>query len=178
MFSIDFADLPSPVRRISFGVLAALTLAHGALAQSGYQQKNLISDGSVPAARTDANLINPWGLSIGQDFWIDSPGSGLSLVTDASGNASFNVAVPAANGSPKGSPAGTVFNPDTNAFTIPQQGSATFLFGTLDGTIAAWNASTPSAVTVANNSSKQAVYTDIVIDKLIYLTVNTGLLPT
>ena len=154
-----------PLRRLALtAALFAVSIA--ARAQTGYVQTNLISDGSVPAAHTDPNLINPWGLSIGKDFWIDSPGSGLSLVTDAKGNASFNVAVPpAVTSSPHGSPAGTVFNPDTNAFTIPSAGSATFLFGTLDGTIAAWNASTPAAVTVANNSASKASYTDIAIDK-------------
>ncbi|ADV82528.1 TIGR03118 family protein [Terriglobus saanensis] len=133
--------------------------------QSTYLQTNLISDGFVPAAHIDSNLKNPWGLSIGQDFWTDSPGSGLSIVTDATGTPSFDVTVPAASGTGPGTPAGTVFNSDTTAFTIPLKGSATFLFGTLDGTIAAWNASTPTAVTVVNNSAAKAVYTDIVVDK-------------
>lgn len=138
-----------------------------AIAQTtSYVQTNLISDGAVTAAHTDPNLINPWGLSIGTDFWIDSPGSGLSLVTDASGNSTFDVTIPpAASTSPHGSPSGTVFNSDATVFAIPNSGSAQFLFATLDGTIAAWNASTPEAVTVVNNSSAKAAYTDIVVDK-------------
>ncbi len=134
-------------------------------AQTGYVQTNLISDGSVAAAHTDPNLINPWGLSIGKDLWIDSPGSGLSLVTDAQGAPSFNVAVPAGSTSaPHGSPAGTVFNGDSKSFVLPSGAAAIFLFGTLDGTIAGWNPSAPAAVTVVNNSGNKAAYTDIAID--------------
>lgn len=158
-------NIPRLLCRLSL-LTTLVAVSAAAKAQTGYVQSNLISDGSVPAAHTDPNLINPWGLSIGKDFWINSPGSGLSLVTDAKGNPSFNVSVPPAQTSaPHGTPAGTVFNPDTTAFIIPSAGSATFLFSTLDGTIAAWNASTPSAVTVANNSANKASYTDIAIDK-------------
>jgi opacity protein-like surface antigen len=72
---------------------------------SAYVQTNIISDGAVPAAQMDPTLINPWGVSIGPQFWIDSPGSGFSLVDDASGNKSFAVAVPPANStSPHGTP--------------------------------------------------------------------------
>jgi uncharacterized protein (TIGR03118 family) len=131
---------------------------------SAYVQTNIISDGAVPAAATDPTLINPWGISVGPQFWIDSPGSGLSLVEDASGNKAFAVTVPAGQStSTHGTPAGTVYNTDTALF--PVAGSyAQFLFGTLDGTIAAWNASTPQAVTVVNNSASGASYTDIAVD--------------
>lgn len=132
---------------------------------STYVQTNIVSDGAVSALVTDSTLINPWGISIGPQFWIDSPGSGFSLVEDAQGDKAFAVAVPPANSSSAhGSPAGTVYNSDSTLFPITG-GYAQFLFGTLDGTIAAWNSSTPQAVTVVNNSSKSASYTDIVIDK-------------
>jgi uncharacterized protein (TIGR03118 family) len=138
----------------------------GAAAQTNaYVQTNIVSDGAVPALQTDSTLVNPWGVSVGPQFWIDSPGSGLSLVEDASGNKAFAVTVPPAQStSPHGTPAGTVYNTDTTIF--PVAGSyAQFLFGTLDGTIAAWNASTPQAVTVVNNSASGAAYTDIAVDK-------------
>ncbi len=78
---------------------------------------------------------------------------------------SFAVSIPpAASSSAHGSPAGTVFNSDSGIFNIPNNTSAVFLFGTLDGTIAAWNANTPEAVTVVNNSSAHASYTDIALD--------------
>ena len=147
--------------------LAALLLPAGALAQSGsYTQTNIVSDGSVPAQKTDPTLINPWGVSIGPAFWIDTAGTGFSLVDDASGNKQFSVTIPPAVATEKnGSPAGTVFNADSTAFNIPGSGSAQFIFGNLDGSIAAWNQSTPQPVTVVNNSSKKAVYTDIAVVK-------------
>jgi uncharacterized protein (TIGR03118 family) len=131
---------------------------------STYTQTNIVSDGAVAAAQTDPTLINPWGVSIGPQFWIDSPGSGFSLADDANGTKAFAVAVPPAKStSPHGSPAGTVYNANAALFPITG-GSAQFLFGTLDGTIAAWNNSTPQAVTVINNSSTGAAYTGIAID--------------
>ena len=147
---------------------ATLLLPAATFAQStsGYVQKNIISDGSVPALATDPTLINPWGVSIGTAFWIDTAGTGFSLVDDASGNKAFAVSIPPATTTePHGVPAGTVFNSDTSLFNIPGSGSANFLFGNLDGSIAAWNTSTPQAVTVINNSSAHAVYTDIAVAK-------------
>jgi len=85
-------------------------------------------------------------------------------VDDASGNKSFAVAVPPANStSPHGTPAGTIYNANPALFPITG-GYAQFLFGTLDGTIAAWNPNTPEAVTVINNSTQGASYTDIAVD--------------
>jgi len=156
-------------RKMALGKFLPIAVAGvvsiGAAAQnSSYVQTNLISDGVVPANQTNPNLINPWGISLGTDFWIDAAGSGLSLVTDANGNSAFNVTVPAASAtSAHGSPAGTVFNSNASLFMIPNNGSASFLFGTLDGTIAAWSTSTPEAVTVVNNSAAKASYTDIAL---------------
>jgi uncharacterized protein (TIGR03118 family) len=157
----------SSFRACILAACAILLLPLNSFAQtSAYVQTNLISDGAVPAKQTDPTLINPWGVSIGTDWWIDSPGSGFSLVEDNSFNKSFAVAVPgAASAQAHGSPAGTVFNSDSTLFNIPGNGSALFLFGNLDGSIAAWNASTPEAVTVVNNSTAKAVYTDIALDK-------------
>jgi uncharacterized protein (TIGR03118 family) len=155
--------------RIASSLAAFSTLLSpvAALAQtSAYVQKNIISDGSVPAEKTDPTLINPWGVSIGPDFWINTAGTGFSLVEDASGNKSFAVTIPpASSAEPHGVPAGTVFNSDTSIFNIPGNGPANFLFGNLDGSIAAWNTSTPQAVTVVNNSSAKASYTDIAVAK-------------
>ncbi len=149
------------------GAFAAFLLPSTMLAQSGsYAQTNIVSDGSVPAQKTDPTLINPWGVSIGPAFWIDTAGTGFSLVDDASGNKQFSVTIPPAVATEKnGSPAGTVFNADPSVFTIPGSGSAQFIFGNLDGSIAAWNTTTAQPVTVVNNSSAKAVYTDIAVVK-------------
>ena len=65
-------------------------LAHGQ-ASNSYSQTNLVSDGTVKAQQTDPNLLNPWGIAIGQQtpFWINTAGSGLSAVYDSGGNKQF-----------------------------------------------------------------------------------------
>jgi uncharacterized protein (TIGR03118 family) len=150
------------------------TLSIGALAQtsSTYVQTNIISDGgpgSVPALVTDPTLINPWGVSVGPAIWIDKAGSGSVAVNTAAGALAVpslpSVTIPAAaSTSAKGSPSGVVFNSTGTGFNLPGSTPALFLFGTLDGTIAAWNAASgEQAVTVVNNSTK-ASYTDIALN--------------
>ena len=153
------------------GALSGI-LSIGALAQtsSTYVQTNIISDGATAQALvTDPTLINPWGVSVGPAIWIDKAGSGSVAIDTAAGA----IAVPslpsvtilaAASTSANGSPSGTVYNGNSAIFDIPGSTSALFLFGTLDGTIAAWNVSSGTqAVTVVNNSAK-ASYTDIALD--------------
>ena len=155
-------------------VLVALTgvLSIGALAQtsSTYVQTNIISDGAtVKATVTDPTLINPWGVSVGPAIWIDKAGSGSVAVDTLAGATAVpllpSVTIPAAAPAPaQGSPSGTVYNSNNAIFDIPGSTSALFLFGTLDGTIAAWNVNSGTqAVTVVNNSAK-ASYTDIALD--------------
>src|SRR3984885_10011432 len=148
------------------------TLSIGALAQTGstYVQTNIISDGAtVPALVTDPTLINPWGVSVGPAIWIDKAGSGSVAIDTAAGAIAVpslpSVTIPAASSmSAHGSPSGTVYNSNSGIFNIPGSTSALFLFGTLDGTIAAWNVSSGTqAGTVVNNSAK-ASYTDIALN--------------
>ena len=154
-------------RRIQHLVFLAMlpSLAH-AQAVNSYTQSNLISDGSVQAQQTDSQLINPWGVAIGQEtpFWINTTGTGLSEVYDAGANKQFVVTIPAASATAKtGSPAGIVFNSSTTDFALPQGAAAFFIFDALDGTISAWNPSVTNAVVVADNSASGAVYTGIAI---------------
>jgi uncharacterized protein (TIGR03118 family) len=154
-------------RRIQRLVLLAFlsSLAH-AQAANNYTQSNLISDGSVKAQQTDTQLINPWGVAIGQQtpFWINTSGTGLSEVYDAGANKQFSVTIPAAGGIGKtGYPTGIVFNPSTTDFALPQGAAAFFIFDALDGTISAWNPNATNAVMVANNSASGAVYTGLAI---------------
>ena len=153
------------------GALSGI-LAIGALAQtsSTYVQTNIISDGATAQALvTDPTLINPWGVSVGPAIWIDKAGSGSVAIDTAAGAIAVpslpSVTIPAAaSTSAHGSPSGTVYNSNSGIFDIPGSTSAMFLFGTLDGTIAAWNVSSGTqAVTVVDNSAK-ASYTDIALD--------------
>jgi uncharacterized protein (TIGR03118 family) len=154
-------------RRLQRLVLLAFlpSLAHAQAANS-YTQSDLISDGSVKAQQTDTQLINPWGVAIGQQtpFWINTAGTGLSEVYDAGANEQFVVTIPAAGGSGKtGSPTGIVFNSSTTDFALPQGSAAFFIFDALDGTISAWNPSVTNAAVVADNSASGAVYTGLAI---------------
>lgn len=154
-------------RRIQRLVLLAFlpSLAHAQTANS-YTQSNLISDGSVKAQQTDTQLINTWGVAIGQQtpFWINTAGTGLSEVYDAGAHKQFVVTIPAAGGSGKvASPTGIVFNPSTTDFALPQGSAALFVFDALDGTISAWNPNVTNAVLVINNSASGTVYTGLAI---------------
>src|SRR5436190_1184209 len=55
--------------------------------QSGYSQVNLVSDGGYSASRTDANLVNAWGIAIGPTgaFWISANHTGKTTVYDRNG---------------------------------------------------------------------------------------------
>lgn len=143
-------------------VLGSLLVQPGSAQTSGYQQTNLVSDGTVSATTTDPALINPWGIAIGQQtpFWVNEAGSGASAVYDASGTKQFVVGLPPkAGGTSPSRPTGIVFNTPGTGFSLPGSSSATFIFVTLDGTVAGWNANTPNAITAVDNSASGAVYT-------------------
>src|ERR1700728_2372062 len=135
----------NPIARTAFLAVCSAMLSVTALAQttSTYMQTNIISDGSVPAAVTDPTLINPWGVSVGPAIWIDKAGSGSVAVDSAAGALVIpSVTIPAGSSeAAHGSPSGTVYNSAGTGFNLPGSTSALFLFGTLDGTIASWNAS-------------------------------------
>jgi uncharacterized protein (TIGR03118 family) len=146
---------------------AALLLLPAALSGSSieFAQTNLVSDGAVPAAFTDPDLKNPWGISFGPTtpFWVSDNGTGLSTLYDGAGmKQGLVLTIPPAPGSPAGTlatPTGTVFNDTTANFTGDR-----FLFATEDGTIAGWQGSlgTTAAVRV-DSSASGAVYKGLTI---------------
>src|ERR1700712_2574746 len=88
-------------------------VATGACVPSGaqaYKVTNILSDGSVPAALTDPNFINPWAISTSGTWWISAQGSGFNYVVSSTGVLNFKVIVPAASGlsTATGLPAGSV----------------------------------------------------------------------
>src|SRR3954451_4239851 len=95
--------------RSFFSVLLAAASLAGAQQATTYKQTNIISDGAVPALVVDPNFVDPWGVSIGQEFWINANVTGFNYVTDASGNIQFKATIPPASGTGTGSPTGTVF---------------------------------------------------------------------
>jgi uncharacterized protein (TIGR03118 family) len=154
--------------KIAIFALAAASLS--ATAQS-FNVTNIISDGSVPATTTDANFINPWGLSASPTWWINAQGSGFSYVVPAAGTISFKVVVPASSGSPTaiGLPAGiaTTAGVAATGMILPNATKANFIFSTLDGTISGWNSKLGTAGAIAqiviNNTAAGASYPGLAI---------------
>jgi hypothetical protein len=134
-----------------------------------YQATNIISDGSVAATTTDSNFINPWGVSIGPAFWINTQATGLDYVATTAGAIQFKVSIPSASGgsTTTGTPTGTVFTGSATGFVLPNGSKASFLFSSLDGVITGWNAALGTNGSIAqvaiNNNANNAVYTDMAL---------------
>lgn len=182
----EFSTYPtSPLKRKSGSILALCLLAGAALptvAQTAgtYAVTNLVSDGSVPAAITDANFINPWGVT-NATFWVNTQGTGLDYVISpanfppftppATPAFAFKITIPAASGgtTATGSPTGAVATGAATGFLLPAPNStkANFLFASLDGIITGWNSKLGTAGAVAqvvvNNSAAGAVYTGVAL---------------
>src|SRR5215831_3639531 len=109
------------LRTLLVGALAVSSIAGTAWADIGFEETNLVSDGSVPAVITDHNFLNPWGISEGPStpFWVSVNGSGVSNIYAVPGSGStlieqnpLIVTIPAASGVSGGvsAPTGQVFN--------------------------------------------------------------------
>src|SRR5262249_9985677 len=119
-----------------------------------FSQTNLVTDdqsvlaslGLAPAAHTDANLVNPWGVSFGPTgpFWVSDNGTGVSTLYNGAGVAqSLIVTIPVSANAGATTPApvtGQVFNGSAD-FVVSGTGTgpALFIFATEDGTISGWN---------------------------------------
>jgi uncharacterized protein (TIGR03118 family) len=116
----------------------------------------------------DPNFIDPWGVSGGNTLWIDTNVTGYSYLSSVAGVlGSFKSTIPpAVAGSGPGQPTGTVQN-TTTGFVLSNGTKASFLFATGDGTISGWNSAQGApgynALIEVNNSSKNAVYTDLAL---------------
>jgi uncharacterized protein (TIGR03118 family) len=163
--------------RVISRIFAAFTLSVAILslhatAQTGgvYQVTNLISDGSVTAAFTDPNFINPWAISDSGTWWISTANTGYNYVVGSTapiGTIKFKVIVPPASGTTAGSPAGSVTTGGAFGMLLPNGTKASFLFSTLDGTISGWNSLLGTANAISqiaiNNSSAGASYPGLAI---------------
>lgn len=154
-------------------LLGGASVIASAQTSNGYQVTNLISDGSVTAAITDPNLINPWGIGIGSTVWISGEKTGFEIVTTATGTEKFDVIIPPASGTDLGQPTEVIFSGAATGFTLPIGAPPTFLFATHDGTISGWNAALgmndSTAQIVVNNGATNAAYTGLAL-----LTNTTG----
>ncbi|HUG23686.1 TIGR03118 family protein [Piscinibacter sp.] len=162
------------LKTITHGLCMALglALAGTAASQPGtYHVRNLVSDGSVPAEKLDANLVNVWGIAFNPfgPVWVNDHGTGLSTLYLGDGTPrSLVVRVPAALPDAVGRPTGIVWNgsaatPVPSGFIVSKDGisePSRFIFSTEDGTISAWslNVDANNAIVMVNNASAHAVY--------------------
>ncbi len=147
------------VLSLSAALLAPFAAAQ--LAPQHYTLTNLTADQAGVAPVTDANLVNPWGLSrsSGGPWWDSDNGTGLSTLYDGKG-AIIPLVVTIPGGAPKttGSPTGTIFN-GGNGFAIAPGQPAIFLFATEDGTISGWNPNVnPKSAVITLNTKGSSVF--------------------
>jgi uncharacterized protein (TIGR03118 family) len=133
---------------------------------------DLVSDGASPAAHTDPNLKNPWGIAFNPDafWWVANNHTSTSTLYDASGtpspappNGPLVVSIPTPddpNGG--GAPTGIVFS-GGDGFVVTKDGKSgpsRFLFATEDGTIAGWapNVDLTHAVIGADSTANDASF--------------------
>ncbi len=157
----------------------ALAFASTCVHADSFVQTNLVSNVPNLANNTDPNLVNPWGVSFSatSPFWVSDQGTGVTTLYGATGSpVSLVVTIPGPSTPPTG-PTGTVFNSSTG-FLLPKGNAASFIFDTLNGTIAAWNGGQgTTAVTMATTPG--AVYTGLAQDSTsgstyIYAANSTG----
>ena len=125
--------------------------AHGPLppTASVYAATSLVSDvAQLPAAHTDANLVNAWGLAFNPRgyVWVAANGTAKSTLYDGNGvPQALVVDTPAA-------PTGIVFN-GTQDFKLSRNGvtaASPFIFASESGSISAWSPSvSPTSALVA-----------------------------
>jgi uncharacterized protein (TIGR03118 family) len=162
-------QLKTAARHTAALLLAAAVSCTLATAQTAgvYTVTNIISDGIVPATTMDPGFVDPWGVSGGNTLWINTAVTGFSYVTSVAGaiSATIKAIVPPASGAGTGQPTGTVQNTTTSGFVLSNGAKSSFLFSTNDGTISGWNSATVAnhAVIQVNNSTKNAVYTDLAL---------------
>jgi uncharacterized protein (TIGR03118 family) len=149
---------------ITFTLTVGMTLglSTNSFAQQRFQQTNLVSDVPGLAATTDANLVNPWGLTRSQTspWWVADNGTGVSTLYNGAGAiVPLVVTIPVPpGGTPPSAPTGTIFN-----------GSADFLgdrfiFVTEDGTISGWSSGTSAILRV--NQAGSAIYKGVAIAQI------------
>jgi uncharacterized protein (TIGR03118 family) len=140
---------------------------------------NLQSDIAGVADRTDANLVNSWGLArnpVGNNpFWIADNGTGVSTLYQNDGTpVPLVVTIPPTSAdqgpNPIASPTGIVFNSDPSAFILSDGQPAAFIFDAEDGGISAWNfqlnPNTQAVLKVDNSSpspGRSSVYKGLAI---------------
>lgn len=155
--------------RLAATTSIALSLGSAAFAQN-YNVTKLDANTSGAAEATDPQLVNGWGLA--RDFngpwWVSDEAKGVSTLYNGPGaKQSLVVTIPPANPNnkqtPLGSPSGMVPNSSATDFLLANGVAANFIFATLDGSIAAWNATNelqPGQAAPSTHAQTVVVMTD------------------
>jgi uncharacterized protein (TIGR03118 family) len=139
-------------------------------AVTAFSQTDLVSNGTVTAQTTDAELINPWGLALSPTgpMWVANNGTQTSTLYDGTGiKQSLVVAIPPPSSGPA-NPTGMVFNSSSD-FAISKNGGAAspalFIFSGEGGAISGWSQSVDplNAVTAYDDGAGGAVYKGLAI---------------
>jgi uncharacterized protein (TIGR03118 family) len=148
-------------------VSCAISVLHAQERTDIYLQENLTSDLPALSEHTDANLMNPWGVSFPPTgpFWISDNRTGLSTLYNGAGrpfplNSPIVVTIPPPrNGTGPAAPTGQVFHAGPG-FEVQPGRPASFIFATEDGTISGWNpaADATHAILKVDNSASKAIY--------------------
>src|SRR5207342_2952709 len=113
-------------------------------------------------------LVNAWGMAFNDEgeIWVSAADKGVSTIYDADGMTLMPpVNIPFGNDVNGGAPTGVIYNVTEGDFVIPATNEKSeFIFATENGTIVAWS-SGPTAVTVADRSSLDAVYKGLTLAK-------------
>jgi uncharacterized protein (TIGR03118 family) len=140
-----------------------------------FAQKNLVSDGFVPAANTDPNLINPWGVAFSPTgpFWVSDAGAGVTTIYNSTGTpvaaAGHTVIDIAAGSADHSTPTGQAFNSTASGFQITADGvtaKSAFIFVTAQGTISGWASTVAggeTSVIAVDKSADGAAYTGVTL---------------
>jgi len=152
--------------RTAWLLLVLMLVLAGPAAAQFYAQHNLVSDGAVPAALVDPNMVNAWGLvsSPTSPWWISDNGTGRStLYRVNTGTIPLIVTVPGAAGR-QSAPTGVVWNGGTGFVVTNGAGTspARFIFASEDGTISGFRG--VPVVLAVDNSASGAVYKGLAID--------------
>ena len=93
-----------PASLVAFAALFAAFSSPATASAAGYKQIDLISDVPGMAAKTDPNLVNPWGLLVAPwgDLYVVNNGSGVSTVYKSSGALQEVVSLQPPPGEPSG----------------------------------------------------------------------------
>jgi uncharacterized protein (TIGR03118 family) len=165
--------------RRSTAALAWVLMLPAAPAAAGYIEVDLVSDVPGLAQRTDANLVNPWGIALSPEgLRVANNGTGVSTAYTGAGVPDpLVITILPAPGSPAethSTPTGVVRNGAADTFLtnfLDPNSAATLMFSTLQGTITAWNAGLGTTAINEVNNASVATYTGLAINQasdLIY----------